>query len=117
MNFSLKAAAVVGLALAGSAKAQDLAGNWIGTLHANQDLRLLLHVESAGASEWRATLASLDQDNKAMPVEIFWIKGNEVVFTVKTVGGSFQGKLNGAGELTGYWLQGASLPLTLTHKK
>ena len=117
MQFLLKVVAAVGLAAAGSATAQDLAGNWIGTLHANQDLRLLLHVESAGASEWRATLASLDQDNKTMPVEAFWVKGNDVIFTVKAVGGSFQGKLNSSGELTGYWLQGASLPLTLTHKK
>lgn len=94
------------------------AGEWDATLHANKDLRLHLHVEQAGTDEFRATITSLDQSTEAIPVTAFWLQKDQVILTVRNLGGSFQGTVNTSSQtITGYWMQGTSLPLTFTRTK
>ena len=45
-----------------ASSAQDLTGDWQGTLGAApRQLRVILHIEKADGSSWKATLASIDQ--------------------------------------------------------
>ena len=46
----------------GLARAQDVAGDWQGTLHAGgAELRLVLHITKAADNTLKATLDSIDQ--------------------------------------------------------
>ena len=62
--------------------AQDLTGDWQGTLgDAPRQLRLILHIEKGDGSAWKATLASIDQSpdwGAGMPVDAVTMKGTSV---------------------------------------
>lgn len=99
-------------------QAQNIAGTWTGAIHANKDLRLELRIQAKGNAEWTASLISLDQTDKAIPVDTVWVKGQQMIFTVRQIGSSFEGSINPAGDsISGYWLQGVALPLTFTKKQ
>jgi len=52
-------ASVMLLFAAGAAKAQDITGDWLGTLHAGAaDLQLVLHITNRDAGGLKATLDS-----------------------------------------------------------
>jgi hypothetical protein len=44
----------------GTAFAQDIAGDWQGTLKGPQELPLIVHVEKGDRGAWKASLASID---------------------------------------------------------
>jgi hypothetical protein len=99
-------------------KKHSLAGDWTGALIAGgQQLRLVFHLVEKGGKV-NGTLDSLDQNAHGIPVESVVLKGNVVTMTVKSVGGTFEGKQSGATTLKGDWRQnGGSLPLTLTRAR
>ena len=84
-----KALWIVALLLMGSrgASAQDLTGDWQGALGAApRQLRVILHIEKADGSAWKATLASIDQSpdwGAAMPVDTFTVEGTNVKVSSK----------------------------------
>ena len=48
--------------LGGTAFAQDIAGDWQGTLKAGpQEFRVIVHVEKGDRGAWKVSLASIDQ--------------------------------------------------------
>jgi len=103
--------------LAGSAlHAQDLVGNWQGTLKAGKDLRMILVV--AKVDGWvQAKLYSIDET--AQPFRISSLAEDDrsmVKFTIDLNGTTYEGKLNPAlNTITGTWTQGVtSLPLTFS---
>ena len=105
---------VVGLcALALSAHAQNIAGDWQGTLHAGiADLRLVLHVSKAPDGTWKATLDSVDQGANGIPVNSVQLKDSNLDLTVDAVQGSYHGKISAdANTITGTWKQQQALPL------
>src|SRR5271169_6792931 len=66
-KFVVTAALVLFVACA--ACAQDIVGDWEGTLHAGPaDLRLVLHVGKAEGGGFKATLDSVDQAAYGIPV-------------------------------------------------
>ena len=81
-------------------------------------LRLVLHVINTedGLS---ATLDSLDQNAKGIPVNSITRKGSSLKFDVKSVGGSYDGTIGpDLGTFTGTWSQlGKSWPLALKRVK
>ena len=102
------------LALAGSALyAQDISGNWQGTLHAGpQDLRLIVEIAKADGGGWKASLFSIDQTTNAIPVSSVTLVGSNLVLTVDAVRGTYEGKLTADGaSIAGTWTQGVPLPL------
>ncbi len=104
------------LALAGSALyAQDISGNWQGTLHAGpQDLRLIVEIAKADGGGWKASLFSIDQTTNAIPVSSVTLVGSNLVLTVDAVRGTYEGKLTADGaSIAGTWTQGVPLPLEL----
>jgi pimeloyl-ACP methyl ester carboxylesterase len=90
-------------------------GNWLGSLNTQPGrLRLALKVTKAVNGSLAATLDSLDQGAKNLPVSMIRQSGRTVAFELKAIGGAFDGALTADGsELVGEWKQsGAVLPLT-----
>jgi non-heme chloroperoxidase len=107
---------VFGTLLASSLYAQDLTGDWQGTLGAGpQQLRLILRIAKKDDGGWKAALSSIDQTpdwGAGMPVNSVSIQGSEMKFTVGLIGGAYEGKLSADGaSITGTWWQLAKLPL------
>jgi uncharacterized protein (TIGR03435 family) len=103
--------------LAGSAlRAQDLTGNWQGTLKASKDLRMILVV--AKEDGWvQAKLYSIDETPLPFRISSFAEDDRTMVkFTIDQNGTTYEGKLNQAqNTITGTWTQGViSLPLTFS---
>jgi pimeloyl-ACP methyl ester carboxylesterase len=103
---------VVGLT--GSAWAQDIAGDWQGTLHAGPaDLRLVLHIAKNSDGSLHATMDSVDQGANGIPVSTVTLKDSQLKLGVDAVHGTFEGKVNAdASAIEGTWSQGPPLPLT-----
>ena len=106
-------AAVIFLWAAGSALAQDIAGDWEGTLHAGPaDLRLVLHITKAEGGALKATLDSVDQGAYGIPVSSVSLKDSKLSLGVEAVHGSYEGKVSSDGNaISGTWAQGQPLPL------
>jgi pimeloyl-ACP methyl ester carboxylesterase len=81
--------------------AQDISGDWQGTLKiAGQELRLIVHFEKGANGGWTANLYSIDQTTEPVPVDL--------------VRGTYEGKLSADGtSIAGTWKQGLPLPLDL----
>jgi len=95
------------------ASAQDVAGDWQGTLKAGgAELRLVLHIAKGEGGELKATLDSVDQAANGIPVSAITLKDSQLSLTVDAVHGTYEGKVNAAAtEIEGTWSQGQSLSL------
>lgn len=116
MKQILSCLAAAAMTLAASAlPAQDLVGNWQGTLGAPPNaLRLLLRVARAEDGALSASLVSLDQGgwDRPLPVDSVTLRGSTVAFFVSAVNGSYRGALTREGSaIRGQWTQGGSDPL------
>jgi hypothetical protein len=98
--------------LASAVFAQDIAGDWRGTLKGGQaELRLVLHIVK-GDGGLKATLDSIDQGANGIPVSSCTLKGTDLELTVEAVNGSYQGKVSAdGGSIKGTWTQGQPLEL------
>ena len=104
-------------AICGLVQAQNLTGDWQGTLKIGQsELRLVLHVADNNGA-YKATLDSIDQPGgNGIPVSAFLFKAPEINFAADAVHGSYSGKIDTNGtEIHGTWTQGASWPLDFKH--
>lgn len=108
--------ALVLIAGAGRARAQDVVGDWQGTLSAGgMDLRLVIHITRGTNGQLAATLDSIDQGASGIPVTSVSIKENILSLTVTAIGGTYEGIINANGTIDGIWAQGAGrIPLLLT---
>lgn len=101
------------LIVAWTARAQSVAGDWLGTLDAGViKLRLAFHIQVT-PDGLTGTMDSLDQNAKGIPIQSGSLQGANVVLVLPM--GRFEGKLNAASDaIEGTWLQGgAALPLTV----
>ena len=99
---------------AGVSRAQDVAGDWQGTLSAGgQELRIVLHITKAPDNSLKATLDSIDQPGaNGIPVSSISLKDSKLDLGVEMVHGTYEGKVAPDGNtITGTWSQGAALPL------
>jgi len=113
------AAPPVSQAVAAPSVIPGLDGDWDGTLDvATIKLRLVFHIASAPATGTTATLDSIDQGAKGIPVTAVTKTGDKLLFEVKVIQGSFEGTPSSDGRtITGTWRQGPnSIPLTLTRR-
>jgi uncharacterized protein len=98
----------------GAGLAQDIAGDWQGTLSAGgQELRLVLHITKAADNSFKATLDSIDQPGAdGIPVSSISLKDSKLDLGIEMVHGTYEGKVSpDAKTITGTWTQGAALPL------
>ena len=99
------------LTMAGAMHAQEVAGDWQGTLKvANGDLRLVLHVSKGEGGGITAVLDSPEQDAFGIPVSDISFENSTLIFNSEAIHGSYTGKLS-ADSITGMWTQGLSTPL------
>lgn len=105
--------AVVAISTASVAHAQNIAGDWQGTLKAGPaELRLILHIAKGDDGSLKATMDSIDQGAHGIPVTSISLKDSKLSFTVDSVQGSYEGKVNTDGmAIEGTWSQGQPLPL------
>jgi uncharacterized protein (TIGR03435 family) len=110
--------AVVLAAMFGTgALAQDLSGNWQGTLKAGRDLRVIFTLSKGDKDTWTAKMYSIDQGAQPIPVSSVTQHESNIKMSVEMIGGTFEGKLSDDGKtMTGAWTQGLQpLPLILVH--
>jgi fermentation-respiration switch protein FrsA (DUF1100 family) len=99
--------------LIGMSQAQDITGDWQGTLHAGAaDLHLVLHISKSDNGALKATLDSVDQAANGIPVSSISFKDAQLNLAVELVHGTYDGKLSSDGAtISGTWSQGQALPL------
>jgi pimeloyl-ACP methyl ester carboxylesterase len=107
---------VVATFAASSSYAQDISGDWQGSLKAGpQDLRIILKITRADSGEWKATMLSIDQSpdrGTGMVTTSFSMDASTIKFAIGQVQGTYEGKLSTDGaSITGSWTQGRPLPL------
>ena len=91
--------------------AQDMAGQWQGTLHAGKDLRIALKVSKAANGHLGGMLYSVDQAG-SVPIGSASLENSVFVFTVPQIGGSYEGTVSTDGKsIKGTWTQGSPFPL------
>lgn len=101
-------------ALTGSLCAQNIAGDWQGTLKAGRELRLVVQIAKGDDGAWKAKLYSIDQGPDAMPASSLALEGSNLSMKVEAIRGSFEGTISPDGTtIKGTWTQGAPLPLEL----
>jgi len=95
------------------ANAQDVVGDWQGTLKVGgAELRLVLHITKGDGGGLKATMDSVDQGANVIPVSAITLKDSQLSLTVEAWHGNYEGKVNAAAtEIEGTWSQGQSLPL------
>ena len=105
--------ATLAVSLASAAHAQNIAGDWQGTLKAGEaELRLVLHLTKGTDGSLSATLDSVDQGANGIPVSSVSFKDSKLNLTVDAVKGTYEGTVNAdATAISGTWTQGQPLPL------
>jgi non-heme chloroperoxidase len=100
---------------AGALCAQDLSGNWQGTLKVGpQELRAIFEIAKGDSGGWKATMYSIDQSTEGIPVNSVTLEGSNLKLKVDAVRGTFEGKLSADGQsIAGTWTQFQPLPLEL----
>jgi uncharacterized protein len=98
---------------AGLAQAQDIAGDWQGSLNTGQgELRLVLHITKGPDGEFKATLDSVDQGANGIPVSSISFKNSKLSLGIDAVHGTYEGTLAADGKtISGTWSQGTALAL------
>jgi uncharacterized protein (TIGR03435 family) len=96
-------------------RAQDISGNWQGTLKVGKDLRVIFNLYKGDKDGWSAKMYSIDQTPQPIPVNSVTHTGSDIKMTIDIVGGGFAGKLSDDNKtMTGTWTQGTqTFPLTL----
>src|SRR5215467_15539290 len=95
--------------------AQDLKGDWQGALSVGtRQLRLVLRVDKAADSTWKATLSSIDQSpdwGAGTPVDSITVSGTSFKFAVAALRCTYDGTIAADGNsIAGTWTQGGALP-------
>ncbi len=100
--------------LTGTLRAQDISGDWQGTLKAGpQELRTILQITKADGG-WKATMYSIDQGADPISVSAVTLEGSTFKYKVDALRGSYEGKLSADGaSIDGSWTQGRPQPLKL----
>jgi pimeloyl-ACP methyl ester carboxylesterase len=97
----------------------DIDGAWLGTLDVGPvKLRLVFHLTNTPTG-LTATLDSLDQGAKGLPVTAVTRNGSSLKLELKQLGGAFEGTIDAASaSIEGTWTQlGSSRPLILKRAK
>src|SRR6266568_41891 len=101
------------------AKPSDIDGDWLGTLDTGMArLRLVLHITNTGDG-LTATVDSLDQNAKGLPVTSITRTGPALTFEMKAIGGAYEGTIaKDLSTFDGTWTQlGRSWPLAFQRVK
>jgi pimeloyl-ACP methyl ester carboxylesterase len=103
---------LLGALLTAALPAQDVIGDWLGTLKAGgAELRLALHIKKAADGALSATFDSVDQGT-SFPASSIALKHSTLSIGIEAVHGTYEGKIDSAGSvIAGTWTQGQPFPL------
>src|SRR5580704_10281621 len=73
---------------------QSIADTWQGTLHAGQDLRIVVKISKADGGGYKALFYSIDQGGAPLPVTKITLEGTAVKMSLTMIGGTYEGKLS-----------------------
>jgi len=95
----------------------NIEGIWLGVLSvpSGPELRVAFEIKKEPDGKISATVTSIDQSAKGIPVDKATFKKGVLNLKVKNIGGVYEGKYDSKGsKITGTWTQGGeSLPLLL----
>lgn len=91
--YLIMAVVALGLLFTNALHAQDLTGNWQGTLEAGRGLRIILKVSKGADGQLAAKIYSIDQGARPMDATSIAISGNTVNFAVKPIEFTYTGTL------------------------
>jgi len=94
--------------------AQNITGDWQGTLQVPQGptLRLVFKISRADDESLKATLYSLDQNGQSINATSATLQGGTLKIAIAAIGG-YEGKVNGDSIAGAFTQGGAPIPLTL----
>ena len=98
-----------------AAHAQDITGDWQGTLQPapGSELHLMLHISHAKGGSLNASMDSVDQSTTGIPITTIAFQNPKLTFASDGIHGKYEGTLKTDGSaIEGTWTQGESLPLT-----
>jgi fermentation-respiration switch protein FrsA (DUF1100 family) len=97
---------------------KEIEGLWLGSLQVQggMELRLLFNISISPDGSVNATMDSVDQGAKGIPVDVITYKDGNLHLGVKSIPGAFDGTLKEDGKtIEGEWKQsGLTLPLVLS---
>jgi hypothetical protein len=102
------------LCMTGVANAQNIAGDWIGTLtNGAVSVHAVLHVTKDKSGNLQATMDCIEQALADLPATSIGLSNSRLVFAVAAVKGFYDGKVDpGGAAIRGTWTQeGQKLPL------
>jgi pimeloyl-ACP methyl ester carboxylesterase len=111
---------VFAILFAGCHHAQDITGNWQGTLIVphGRPLRIVLQFTRDDSGTRKATFYSIDQGPEGYRADSITMQDPTVKFVLRFVQASYEGKLSADGNsITGTWIQGSRLPLDFQKAK
>jgi pimeloyl-ACP methyl ester carboxylesterase len=96
-----------------SVQAQEVTGDWQGTLSSGSlALHLVLHIRTGADGTLQATLDSVDQGANRIPVSSITLKDAKLNLVVDAVQGTYAGRVAADGNtIAGTWTQAQALPL------
>jgi len=103
------------LAAATVSRAQDITGDWQGTLKPapGAELHLLLHISKTSDGSLKGSLDSLDQSANGIAISAMAFQNGALTFASDEIQGKYEGKITADGNaVDGTWTQGGPMPLT-----
>ena len=94
-------------------QAQDITGDWQGTLSvAGAELRLVLHITKSADGTLAGTLDSIDQKANGIPVSSITLKNSKLNLIFNRPSATYDGTVSPDGKsISGTWTQASALPL------
>ena len=106
--------AIFALCLANQLKAQDIAGNWVGTIAVSGiNVRLVLNIKKTSDTSYSSTIDSPDQKAFGIPCNATYIKKDSLFVAIVAIRGGYRGIWEGKDNISGTFTQGANISLNL----
>jgi non-heme chloroperoxidase len=106
---------IAAIVLCGAAlPAQDIAGDWQGTLQTASPLRLILRFTKDTDGGWKGTLFSIDQETEGYKADTVTLQGSDLKVSLDGIRATYEAKISADGStIEGTYKQGKPLPLEL----
>jgi pimeloyl-ACP methyl ester carboxylesterase len=88
-------------------------GLWQGTLKVSVDLDLIFHINKNSQQQFSVLVDCPQQGLKGLGASNVTVRTDSIIVEMKQLNGSYRGRMLNDSTISGNWVQGVSLPLTL----